>query len=70
MMQVLSEIVWDKQTLSVVGAFSVPLAFIIGTAWYKISKVRYESHLKRSMVERGMSVEEIERVLSAGPHDE
>ena len=66
MMALLSEIVWNKQSLAVVGAFSVPLAVIIGSAWYKMNKVRYENELKRSMVERGMSVDEIERVMAAG----
>jgi len=70
MLALLSEMVWDEQTLAVAGAFAVPLAVIIGSAWYKMNKVRYENELKRSMVERGMSVEEIERVIAAGPKDE
>jgi hypothetical protein len=69
MLTMLSEFVWDKQTLSVMGAFSIPLAVIIGSAWYKMNKVRYENELKRSMIERGMSVEEIERVIAAGSKD-
>lgn len=70
MMAFLSEIVWDKQTLSVAGAFAVPLAAIIGGAWYKMNKVRSENSLKRAMIERGMSVDEIERVIAAGPKEE
>jgi len=66
MMTLLSEIVWDRQSLAVIGAFSIPLAVIIGRVWYKMNKVRYEIELKHSMVERGMSVEEIERVMAAG----
>jgi hypothetical protein len=66
MQPLLSGIIWDEQTLAVVGAFAVPLAAIIGTAWYKLNKVRYENDLKRAMIERGMSVDEIERVISAG----
>ena len=70
MMALLSEIIWSRQTLAVCGAFAIPLAAIIGSAWYKMNKVRYEIDLKRSMVERGMSAEEIERVMAAGPKDE
>ena len=70
MIALLSEIVWDKQSLAVIGAFSVPLAVIIGSAWYKMNKVRYECELKRSMIERGMSAGEIERVMAAGQKDE
>ena len=55
MMALLSEIVWNKQTLAILGAFSVPLAVIIGSAWYKMNKVRYECELKRSMIERVMA---------------
>ena len=69
MMMLLAEFVWDRQTLAVVGAFSIPLAAIIGSAWYKMNKVRYEIELKRSMVERGMSADEIERIMDAGPKD-
>ena len=70
MMALLSEIVWNKQTLAVCGAFAVPLAVIIGSAWYKMNKVRYENELKRSMIERGMSADEIERVIAAGSKEE
>jgi len=66
MMALLSAIVWDHRTFGVVGAFSIPLAVIIGRVWYKMNRVRYECELKRSMVERGMSVQEIERVMAAG----
>ena len=69
MMALLSEIVWNKQTLAICGAFAIPLAAIIGSVWYKMNKVRYEIELKRSMVERGMSVDEIERVMAAGPKE-
>jgi len=70
MMALLSEIVWNKQTIAVIGTFAVPLAAIIGMAWYKMNKVRFEIDLKRSMVERGMSADEIERVIAAGQKDE
>lgn len=70
MMALLSEIVWNRQTIAVIGAFSIPLAAIVCTAWYKMNKVRYENDLKRTMIERGMSVDEIERVMAAGLKDE
>ena len=44
----------------------VPISAILGIYWYKAHKVRSENHLKRTMVERGMSVDEIERVIAAG----
>ena len=43
---------------------------VIATYWYKLEKHKADTELKRSMVERGMSAEEIERVLAAkAPED-
>ena len=61
----LSEIIWNVGTIGMVMAGAVPIAFIIGVFWYKTVKTTSESDLKRRMVERGMSVDEIERVLAA-----
>jgi hypothetical protein len=44
----------------------VPLAAIAGSVWHEIVKTRSENELKQSMIERGLSVEEIERVMRAG----
>jgi len=38
---------------------------MIAHYWYKLEKHKADNQLKRSMIERGMSVEEIERVLAA-----
>ncbi|NLE57926.1 MAG: hypothetical protein GX616_06165 [Planctomycetes bacterium] len=55
--------------LAVGGAFGTAIACVVGTLWYKIRKTLSENDLKRTMVERGMSVEEIERVLAAHTPD-
>ncbi|HEX6985592.1 MAG TPA: hypothetical protein VF170_09455 [Planctomycetaceae bacterium] len=34
--------------------------------WYKLKKTELEAGLKQTMLDRGMSAEEIERVLRAG----
>jgi len=60
-----AEIIWNQNTLAVVMVFSVPIVAILGSFWYKVERLRSENELKRSMVERGMSVEEIERILNA-----
>jgi hypothetical protein len=36
---------------------------VIGHYWYKIRRLEIDSALKHAMIERGMSAEEIERVL-------
>jgi len=52
--------------VAVIMGCLIPVVAIISSFWYKGQKARSENNLKRAMVERGMSVEEIERVLSAG----
>jgi hypothetical protein len=60
----LAEIVWDKHTLGVVFGCGIPIVFILATAWYKVERMKSTNELKRKMVERGMSAEEIERVMN------
>ncbi|HEX3357226.1 MAG TPA: hypothetical protein VHS31_09665 [Tepidisphaeraceae bacterium] len=56
---------WDTGTWAVVLVFGIPIIAIISEAWVRVERSRSENDLKRSMVERGMSVEEIERVITA-----
>ncbi|HEY3244632.1 MAG TPA: hypothetical protein VGM03_14925 [Phycisphaerae bacterium] len=70
MLPFLTEIIWNENTIAIVCVFSVPLAAILGTMWYKATKVRSENDLKRSMVERGMSAQDIERVMQSGRSSE
>ena len=65
MLAYLAEVIWDTQTLSVLGAFAVPITGILAWAWYSAHKVRSENNLKRAMVDRGMTAAEIERVIAA-----
>lgn len=59
----------DPRWLGVVaGPLMLVLIVVVPTLivyWYKVAKVRAEVELKQTMIERGMSVEEIERVLAA-----
>lgn len=59
----------EMPQFAILMAMAVPIVAIVTGAWYKIHKVRSENELKRSLVERGASVEEIERVLAAKSHD-
>ena len=61
----LSEITWNLPMIATVMGCAIPIAAIVGAAWYKIASVTSENDLKRSMVQRGMSVDEIDRVLAA-----
>jgi hypothetical protein len=59
--------------VAVVGAFAIPILGILGwvvTTWMENwRQVRVSEHLaalKQNMIERGLSVDEIERIISAG----
>lgn len=43
----------------------IPIVGIISGYWYKAQKVRAEHDLKRMLAERGMSADEIERIVAA-----
>jgi hypothetical protein len=67
----LAEAFWNEDTLAVALIFGVPIVSVVvsvlASYWFKIERVRSENDLKQSMIERGMSVEEIERVIAAKP---
>jgi hypothetical protein len=46
------------------------MVIALGMTWYRVEKVRSNNELKRSLVERGLSVEEIERIVEAGQKEE
>ena len=61
--------VWNEGTLAVLLIFGLPVVGCVAYFWYRIAKVTSDNELKRTMIERGMSVEEIERVLAARSRD-
>ena len=63
----LAEMIWNERTLAILMVFAVPIVAIVAGVWAYIERTRSENELKRSMVERGMSVEEIERVMMLRP---
>jgi hypothetical protein len=65
----LAEINWTPETIVAVGFFGTMVCVVLGGLWYKLSVITSENELKRSMVERGMSADEIERILAARSPD-
>jgi len=61
----LAEILWNQNTIAVVCVFAVPIVAIIAGVWSKVESRKSDNDLKRSMVERGMSADEIEPILAA-----
>jgi len=65
---VLAEIVWNSETLGILMGCGIPIVGIIAYYWYRIAKTTAENDLKRTLAERGMSAEDIERVVAAKPN--
>lgn len=70
----LAETSWNSllemPQLAIIGGLSigalVSIAGIVGHYWQKDRKVHSDNMLKRMLVERGLSIEQIERVMEAG----
>ena len=60
----LAQVTWDTGTIAVMLIFGLPIVAVVAGAWFKIEQLKSENELKRTMIERGMSADEIERVLS------
>ncbi len=51
---------------ALVMVFSVPIVALIAYYWHETLKARSNNELKQSMLDRGMSAQEIEQVINAG----
>ena len=60
---------FEMPQIAIVMGCLVPIAGIIAFYWYKAQKVRSDNELKRTMVDRGLSADEIERILAAHAED-
>ncbi len=60
---------WDRilraDVLAIIMGCTVAIVAIVAHYWHQNAKSQSESELKRSMIERGMTVDEIERVIAA-----
>ncbi len=62
----LRESIFRIPQLPIIMGCLIPITAIICSFWFKAQKNKHDHDLKQSMLERGMSAEEIERVISAG----
>lgn len=53
------------QIAIVMGSLAA-IAVVLGVIWHQIEKMKSNNELKRSLVNRGMSSEEFERIMEAG----
>jgi hypothetical protein len=52
--------------VSIVGGMSFTLLIVAGKYWQNVRQSEIAANLKRDMLDRGMSAEEIKTVLDAG----
>ncbi|MBU1984862.1 MAG: hypothetical protein ABII12_06140 [Planctomycetota bacterium] len=60
---------FEVPQIAIVMGCLVPIAGVIAYYWYMAQKVRSENELKRTLVDRGLSAAEIERILTAHGKD-
>jgi hypothetical protein len=56
----------EPEVLGILAVFGLPLLIVIAYYCYKVAKINSDNELKRRLVERGLSVDEIERIINAG----
>ncbi len=61
----MASINWTEDAIGIIGGCSIAIVAIITSVWYQFMRMYSVNRLKQAMIERGMSVEEIERVLAA-----
>ena len=59
-------VIFGMPQIAIIMGCLIPIAGVIATYWAKAQKVQSDNMLKRSLVERGLSVDEIERIMAAG----
>ena len=59
-------VIFGMPQIAIIMGCLIPIVAVISTYWAKARKAESDNRLKRSLVERGMSVGDIERVMAAG----
>jgi hypothetical protein len=62
----LEKIFSNPGNIVIVLAMSIPIIAVVGYYWSEVLKNQSNNDLKKSMLERGMSAQEIEQVMNAG----
>jgi len=69
----LAEAFWsslfEMPQIAIVMGCLVSIAVVLGIVSYQVERVKSNNELKRSLVDRGMSSEEIERIMEAGEEE-
>ncbi len=62
----LAEFVLTTAKLAIIGAFLVPIIAILAGAMTKSSRTRALADLKARLVDKGMSADDIKKIVEAG----
>lgn len=62
----LAEFVWTTAKLAIIGVFLVPIIALLSAAMTKSSRTRALADLKARLVEKGMSADDIKKIVEAG----
>ena len=65
-------VIFGMPQIAIIMGCLIPIVSIIASYWFKAQKERSTNELKRTLVDRGMSADEIERIIAAQaqePHD-
>ncbi len=61
----MSESILRPEVLGIIAGCMIPIVALVGAFWSKTQCEKSRDQLKRTMVERGMTADDIERVLVA-----
>ncbi len=59
------QVIFGMPQIAIIMGCLIPIVSVISSYWYKAQKVRSEHELKRKLVDRGLSADEIERIMAA-----
>ena len=59
------QVIFGMPQIAIIMGCLIPIVSIIAGYWCKAQNVRSEHELKRTLVDRGLSVDEIERIIAA-----
>ena len=62
----LAEFVWTTAKIAIIGGLLIPITAILAGAMSKSSRTRAVADLKARLVEKGMSADDIKKIVEAG----
>jgi len=64
--QTLWQTLLEPNRLGIILGCAIPITAIVAGIWGRVASVRSDNELKRTLVEHGLSAEDIERIMNAG----